>query len=42
VEFDGQRIGTGTPGPVYEALDALLDKDMLTHTALLTKVLQAH
>lgn len=42
VEFDGQRIGTGTPGPVYEALSSLLDKDMLTHTALLTQVLQAH
>ena len=42
VEFDGQRIGPGTPGPVYEALSTLLDKDMLTNTALLTQVLQAH
>ena len=28
VEFDGQPIGTGKPGPVYRALSALLDEDM--------------
>lgn len=41
VEFDGQRIGTGKPGPVYQALSSLLDQDMLTNNALLTQVLQA-
>lgn len=41
VEFDGHRIGTGKPGPVYKALDALLDKDMLDNAALLTPALPA-
>ncbi|MEI6516582.1 MAG: aminotransferase class IV [bacterium] len=28
VEFDGQPIGTGKPGPVYHALAGMLDQDM--------------
>lgn len=28
VEFDGQPIGTGKPGPVYHALAELLDRDI--------------
>ena len=38
VEFDGNPIGTGKPGPVYAALSELLDHDMHANTALLTRV----
>ena len=38
VEFDGHPIGTGKPGPVYQALSALLDADMTSNAALLTRV----
>jgi branched-subunit amino acid aminotransferase/4-amino-4-deoxychorismate lyase len=38
VGFDGHRIGTGRPGPVYRKLSALLLRDMRRNTALLTPV----
>jgi branched-subunit amino acid aminotransferase/4-amino-4-deoxychorismate lyase len=38
VEFDGRPIGTGKPGPVYRALESLLDEDMRANNALLTRV----
>ena len=30
VEMDGRKIGNGTPGMVYQAIDNLLVKDMLS------------
>jgi len=36
VEFDGHRIGTGKPGPIYQHLAALLDKDMKENASVLT------
>ena len=36
VAFDGHPIGTGQPGPVFERLAALLDKDMRHNPAVLT------
>ena len=36
VEFDGQPIGTGRPGAVYSALQALLQEDMLRNRTRLT------
>lgn len=36
VEFDGHPIGTGKPGPVYRALESVLEEDMRSNTALLT------
>lgn len=38
IEFDGQKIGAGTPGPAYRELSALLLDDMRTNTRLLTPV----
>lgn len=40
VEFDGQPVGTGRPGPVYYALSALLEADMSANERLLTKFLK--
>lgn len=39
VEFDEHPIGTGKPGPIAKTLDDLLQRDMRTNSALLTKVL---
>lgn len=39
IQFDGHPIGTGKPGPVYQALDAALKTDMVSNAALLTPVL---
>lgn len=39
VEFDGERVGRGTPGPIYRALHAMLLADMLTNRRLLTPVI---
>ena len=36
VEFDGYPIGNGKPGPVYRALESLLEEDMRSNKALLT------
>ncbi len=36
VEFDGQPVGNGRPGPIYQALSTLLAEDMRCNTALLT------
>jgi branched-chain amino acid aminotransferase len=36
VEFDGRPIGTGKPGPVYRALESLLEEDMRGNITLLT------
>lgn len=38
VEFDGKPIGDGKPGPVYQALVALLERDMRGNEAILTRV----
>jgi branched-subunit amino acid aminotransferase/4-amino-4-deoxychorismate lyase len=38
VEFDGRPIGTGKPGPVYRALESLLEKDMRANNALLNRI----
>ena len=32
VTFDGHPIGTGKPGPIYQALSDLLERDMATET----------
>jgi branched-chain amino acid aminotransferase len=39
VEFDGQPVGNGQPGPVWQALSELLMKDIHGNAALLTPVL---
>jgi len=39
IEFDGRKVGDGTPGPVQQALYALLDHDMRANPAMLTRVL---
>jgi len=36
VEFDGHPIGTGKPGPVYQCLAALLERDMHENHVVLT------
>ncbi len=38
VNYDGRPIGTGTPGPVYERLSDLFQKDMLENKDLHTKI----
>ena len=38
VEFDGRKVGNGRPGPIQQALYALLDRDMHENTEILTKV----
>ncbi len=38
IEFDGQPVGTGKPGPVATRLNALLARDVLENTALQTPV----
>ena len=38
VNYDGKPIGTGRPGPVYERLSDLFQKDMLENKALHTKI----
>lgn len=38
VRYDGRRIGTGSPGPVYRALTDLLIKDMTQNHEILTEI----
>jgi len=38
IQFDGHKIGNGTPGKVYKGLRTLLDKDLRCNDQLLTPV----
>lgn len=38
VEFDGQPIGSGAPGPIYRRLSALLDTDIRENRTMLTSI----
>ena len=38
VNYDGKRIGNGTPGPVYSRLSSLLWEDMTQNRELLTEI----
>ena len=38
VEYDGHRIGTGQPGPIFRELSSLLWKDMTQNKEVLTEV----
>jgi branched-subunit amino acid aminotransferase/4-amino-4-deoxychorismate lyase len=38
IEYDGRPVGAGVPGPVQQALDALLITDMKTNPAVRTVV----
>lgn len=38
VEFDGQSIGSGQPGPIYRRLAALLEADIRENRAMLTPI----
>jgi branched-chain amino acid aminotransferase len=38
VEFDGRPVGDGRPGPVWRELSVLLERDMRSNTARLTRV----
>jgi len=38
VKLDGQVVGSGTPGPIFKAFDALLSDDMRLNTDLLDSV----
>jgi len=38
VRYDGQSIGNGRPGPIYDRLSALLWKDMTENQELLTEI----
>lgn len=40
VEYDGRKIGTGKPGPVFRALLKLLDEDQSKNGDMLTPVVQ--
>jgi branched-chain amino acid aminotransferase len=38
VEFDGHPIGSGSPGRIYQLLHELLERDILSNSALHTPV----
>ena len=38
VEMDGRKIGNGTPGMVYQAIDNLLVEDMLSKSKRINSI----
>jgi branched-chain amino acid aminotransferase len=41
VDYDGQRVGDGKPGPIWRRLSELLDADIRSNAAVQTPVFQA-